>query len=770
MLKCLLASALALAFAMSLALSAGRAQTIGSGHVLGNGTSTPSSPTDTPLMNVMSQPGSGLGSGIAAALGLPANGAGSFPILDVNGQMSAPLITYQSQSSGAQPNSLASVLENIVIATNYMSAAQVTNVESYTGSLDLTATVNQILANNAGKTVILPAGKWRFASHLSCPAGTTIEGVGWAELAGTTPSEPNVGTVFVQDYLAAADPKGIEATGPHCTVENLEIRQPQPTPGVGWTPNENPWAIYSNPAAYSEAGGHRLTVRNVMLRNVTYGILTDRARGGEFTDIYGQPFKAGIKVTGDGDTSTWRNLQLGWTFWSGDANVLAYQLNHMDGITLGRVDTPMMSNIFVWGAHRGFRTFYDNSHAEPGYNGIATGVKIANIDLDNVGIGLALEDNPEIMISNFRAMPNSAVSPSECIRSEGIYNPGANYGNLQLIINGGECLKPGSPAILFAFDPPGTPLFPQLIKLNGFRIMQPNTGSWSPSSPAISTPSPQATVQAWDITVDNVTDTATILGGSGSLVWKRSGQDFQGNVTAYNFTTLSTNPAWLAVNSAAGSDLKQWNTVNDATGTWHLAALNDAGSAGTDAITITRSGYAPTGIALNAPTTAPTPAASDNSTRVATTAFFVAQFGQPHTWSATQTFAADMTLSGVLLMGASGSIQGNLYYSGGWKYAANGFGSQFAFNNSVGGACLYAAPNNAGGAGAAASPVSRFCVAADGTVTFPAYTTAGTLTNDASGNVATVAGFTGTKTVRASGGASDCTMIFTKGVLTGGSC
>jgi hypothetical protein len=33
-----------------------------------------------------------------------------------------------------------------------------------------------------------------------------------------------------------------------------------------------------------------------------------------------------------------------------------------------------------------------------------------------------------------------------------------------------------------------------------------------------------------------------------------------------------------------------------------------------------------------------------------------------------------------------------------------------------------------------------------------------------------VAGISATKTVRASGGASDCTLIFTKGLLTGGSC
>jgi hypothetical protein len=537
-----------------------------------------------------------------AAYSVLGNATGSSAVPQALTTLPAGLIyPYQSADTGAQPQTINSILSNIVIATNYMSAAQVTDVESYTGSLDLASTVNQIITNNAGKTIVFPAGKWRFASHLSCPAGTTIDGVGWGELTATTPSEPNVGTVLYQDYLAAADPKGIEATGAHCTIANLEIRQPQPVFGPGWVPNENPWAIYSNPAAYAELGGHRLTVRNVMLRNVTYGIFTDRARGGEFTDIYGQPMKIGIQMTGNGDTSTWRNLQFGWSFWTGDSDVTAYQNANAKHYVLGRVDTPMMSNIFSFGAKHGITFYYDTSHSDGNYDGVASGVKIANIDLDNCGDCLVLEDNPEVYITNFRSYPDAAVSPSRCIDSYGVVNPGANFGNLRLTINGGVCMNSGAPALAFAFAPGGTPSYPQYIKLDGFRITQPLTGSWSTGSPAISTPSAQATVQAWDITVDNVTDTSTILGGNGSLVWKRSDQNLQGNITAYTFTTLSTAPAWLSTNSAAGVDLKAWDIFNDASGVWHLAALNDTGSSGTDAIAITRSGYTPTLVAIGAP-------------------------------------------------------------------------------------------------------------------------------------------------------------------------
>ncbi len=63
------------ACALSLALPAS-AQVIGSGHVMGNGTSAARTPTDTPLMSIMNQSGSGLGAGVATALGLSTNGAG----------------------------------------------------------------------------------------------------------------------------------------------------------------------------------------------------------------------------------------------------------------------------------------------------------------------------------------------------------------------------------------------------------------------------------------------------------------------------------------------------------------------------------------------------------------------------------------------------------------------------------------------------------------------------------------------------------------------
>ena len=74
--KLILAFSLALAPLLSFA-----AETIKSGHVLGNGTSAERTPTDTPLFVIMQQSGSGFGTGVATALGNAVNSNNGVPTL-----------------------------------------------------------------------------------------------------------------------------------------------------------------------------------------------------------------------------------------------------------------------------------------------------------------------------------------------------------------------------------------------------------------------------------------------------------------------------------------------------------------------------------------------------------------------------------------------------------------------------------------------------------------------------------------------------------------
>jgi hypothetical protein len=65
---------------------------------------------------------------------------------------------------------------------------------------------------------------------------------------------------------------------------------------------------------------------------------------------------------------------------------------------------------------------------------------------------------------------------------------------------------------------------------------------------------------------------------------------------------------------------------------------------------------------------------------------------------------------------STANVSMNLYYSAAWKYLGNGFGTLLNFD-SGGGWSIYAAPSNAGGAGAAAGITQVFYVSTAGAVT-----------------------------------------------------
>lgn len=68
---------------------------------------------------------------------------------------------------------------------------------------------------------------------------------------------------------------------------------------------------------------------------------------------------------------------------------------------------------------------------------------------------------------------------------------------------------------------------------------------------------------------------------------------------------------------------------------------------------------------------------------------------------------AQLTMTGSILSSEGTGIFQNLYYSGGWKYNANGFGSGIYQGGGNGNLLFVTVPSNAGGAGAAAAPVTQ---------------------------------------------------------------
>jgi hypothetical protein len=71
-------------------------------------------------------------------------------------------------------------------------------------------------------------------------------------------------------------------------------------------------------------------------------------------------------------------------------------------------------------------------------------------------------------------------------------------------------------------------------------------------------------------------------------------------------------------------------------------------------------------------------------------------------------------------------ITSNIYYNCGWKYGANGYGSAVRLGDTVGGFAIYTFPLNAGGAGAAATPLTVLSSTNLGAITIPGTLVAGT--------------------------------------------
>ena len=92
-------------------------------------------------------------------------------------------------------------------AFDYMTAAQIADVTSYTGSVDVTAALNLAFANTT-RIVYCPAGSYRCSSALAAPTCLGIIGDGWEEGNATR------GTLFGMNGAVGFDIRGTDWSGP----------------------------------------------------------------------------------------------------------------------------------------------------------------------------------------------------------------------------------------------------------------------------------------------------------------------------------------------------------------------------------------------------------------------------------------------------------------------------------------------------------------------------------------------------------------------------
>lgn len=229
----------------------------------------------------------------------------------------------------------------------------ISNVLNF-GAVADDATENSVAFQNAinaasaggGGLVDVPAGTYRLANPITVKAGVTLRGEGWKPVQDYASATRTPGPGTWLHWSPASGIFLITLEG-GARLQGLAIREDQPTPGPGWSPNTTySWAIAT--------GGGTLTgdivVEDVLLFNVTYGFSQNdpvNSNGRLFLNrVWGQPLSTGIDFEFCSDVVRVTNVHF-WPFWSVDANVTAWTLKNAIAIVSRRNDNPEFVNCFA---------------------------------------------------------------------------------------------------------------------------------------------------------------------------------------------------------------------------------------------------------------------------------------------------------------------------------------------------------------------------------------------------------------------------------------
>jgi hypothetical protein len=178
--------------------------------------------------------------------------------------------------------------------------------------------------------------------------------------------------------------------------------------------------------------------------------------------------------------------------------------------------------------------------------------------------------------------------------------------------------------------------------------------------------------------------------------------------------------------TSQGTDAKVWDALA-VSGTMLFRTVNDANSAATTWLSVTRSGYVPQVITLTGPTGSFWTAGllTVNSGGLVVNAGGAAITGTTTVTGALNVSGISTLTGGINIGGAGAYYSSNLTYSGGWKYIASDYGAMLYFGGSNG-TSLYVAPT--GTAGATAAIVQAWNVTPAGAMTvYGPLTCAGTI-------------------------------------------
>jgi hypothetical protein len=222
-----------------------------------------------------------------------------------------------------------------------------------------------------------------------------LQGVGWEGTGadpgtGESAAVPGGSWLFCDDpatsvVTIAAAPAGPPPSG--VIIRDLAVRQaqpagsgvfPEPLPAPGFVPVESPFAIVIGP------GCTDVLLERLFLLNVSRGISAGLSGGpptGRLTlrGIWGQPLIEGITLDNCLDTVRIDGVHF-WPYWKTGA-VADWQLDHGVGITLRRVDNPLLRGLFCFGYRTGLLLV-------TGPSGGPHKVKVSDSDFDKCRAGI----------------------------------------------------------------------------------------------------------------------------------------------------------------------------------------------------------------------------------------------------------------------------------------------------------------------------------------------------------------------------------------------
>jgi hypothetical protein len=239
------------------------------------------------------------------------------------------------------------------------------------GTADDTAAVQSAItaasASSAGQTVYFPTGKYKLTAPINISASVTI--------LGDEPSAIKIGGgIGGGTWLFFSHTgKGLNITNSAGYFAGVQISQigtyrTQPAPTPGWSPTAHDFDIFIS-------GLTDINIFNVTLLNPTNGIKQTNGGGRINIDyLKMQAMTKGIVIDDAYDVCRISNVQM-WPFWEDDADVHTWMLANLDGISMGRCDNPMLTNIFTIFANSGIR-FYQTAA------GATSKVHLVNADFD----------------------------------------------------------------------------------------------------------------------------------------------------------------------------------------------------------------------------------------------------------------------------------------------------------------------------------------------------------------------------------------------------